>query len=41
MCRGSSSPGNTVTRDPVIRRELLLEEGQVYNSNLWERACSA
>jgi outer membrane protein insertion porin family len=28
--------GNTVTRDSVIRRELLLEEGQVYNSNLWE-----
>jgi outer membrane protein insertion porin family len=28
--------GNTVTRDRVIRRELLLEEGQVYNSNLWE-----
>src|SRR6202021_172515 len=28
--------GNTVTRDPVIRRELLLEEGQVYNSQLWE-----
>lgn len=28
--------GNTVTRDQVIRRELLLEEGQVYNSHLWE-----
>ncbi len=28
--------GNTVTRDFVIRRELLLEEGQVYNSHLWE-----
>lgn len=28
--------GNTVTRDRVIRRELLLEEGQVYNSQLWE-----
>ena len=28
--------GNTTTRDKVIRRELLLEEGQVYNSNLWE-----
>ena len=26
--------GNTVTRDKVIRRELLLEEGQVYNSQL-------
>ncbi|HWF66509.1 MAG TPA: outer membrane protein assembly factor BamA [Acidobacteriaceae bacterium] len=28
--------GNTTTRDTVIRRELLLEEGQVYNSQLWE-----
>ncbi|MBS1814201.1 MAG: outer membrane protein assembly factor BamA [Acidobacteria bacterium] len=28
--------GNTVTRDRVIRRELLLEEGQQYNNNLWE-----
>jgi len=28
--------GNTVTRDKVIRRELLLEEGQVYNSKLWD-----
>ena len=28
--------GNTLTRDRVIRRELLLQEGQVYNSQLWE-----
>jgi len=28
--------GNTITRDRVIRRELLVEEGQVYNSRLWE-----
>jgi len=28
--------GNTVTRDRVIRRELMLDEGQVYNSQLWE-----
>src|SRR5580698_7284832 len=28
--------GNTVTRDFVIRRELQLEEGSVYNSRLWE-----
>jgi len=28
--------GNTVTRDKVIRRELQLQEGQVYNSRLWE-----
>jgi len=30
--------GNTITRDKVIRRELLLEEGQVYNNNLWEES---
>lgn len=28
--------GNTVTRDRVIRRQLLLEEGQQYNNQLWE-----
>jgi outer membrane protein insertion porin family len=28
--------GNTTTRDKVIRREIALEEGQVYNSQLWE-----
>jgi outer membrane protein insertion porin family len=28
--------GNTITRDKVIRRELMLEEGQVYNNRLWE-----
>jgi len=28
--------GNRITRDKVIRRELMLEEGQVYNSQLWE-----
>ncbi|HEY6845014.1 MAG TPA: outer membrane protein assembly factor BamA [Terracidiphilus sp.] len=28
--------GNTITRDKVIRRELLLDEGSVYNSQLWE-----
>ncbi len=26
--------GNTITRDKVIRRELSIEEGQVYNSQL-------
>jgi len=26
--------GNTITRDKVIRREMLVEEGQVYNSRL-------
>jgi outer membrane protein insertion porin family len=28
--------GNTTTRDKVIRRELALEEGGVYNSRFWE-----
>ncbi|MFZ0804246.1 MAG: outer membrane protein assembly factor BamA [Terriglobales bacterium] len=28
--------GNTTTRDKVIRREILLEEGQIYSSQLWE-----
>jgi outer membrane protein insertion porin family len=28
--------GNTTTRDKVIRRELLLDEGQVFNDRLWE-----
>jgi outer membrane protein insertion porin family len=28
--------GNTVTRDRVIRRELLLDEGSVYDSQAWE-----
>jgi outer membrane protein insertion porin family len=28
--------GNTTTRDKVIRRELLIDEGQVFNNRLWE-----
>ena len=28
--------GNTTTRDKVIRRELALEEGGIYDSRLWE-----
>jgi outer membrane protein insertion porin family len=28
--------GNTTTRDKVIRRELLIDEGDVFNSRLWE-----
>jgi outer membrane protein insertion porin family len=28
--------GNTTTRDKVIRRELAIEEGNLYNSHLWE-----
>ena len=30
--------GNTITRDNVIRRELLVEEGQVYNQQLVDLA---
>ena len=28
--------GNTTTRDRVIRRELLIDEGDLFNSRLWE-----
>ncbi len=28
--------GNTTTRDKVIRREIALEEGNIYDSHLWE-----
>ncbi len=28
--------GNVTTRDKVIRRELLLDEGALYNNRLWE-----
>ena len=28
--------GNTTTRDKVIRRELLIDEGDIYNSQLWD-----
>ena len=28
--------GNTTTRDKVIRRELAVEEGQVYDKQLWD-----
>ena len=28
--------GNTTTRDKVIRRQLLLQEGSLFNSRLWE-----
>jgi len=28
--------GNTTTRDKVIRRELLIDEGQVFNNRYWE-----
>ncbi len=28
--------GNTTTRDRVIRREILLDEGDMYNTRLWD-----
>ena len=28
--------GNTTTRDKVIRRELLINEGDLFNNHLWE-----
>ena len=28
--------GNTTTRDRIIRREILIDEGDVYNSTLWD-----
>jgi outer membrane protein insertion porin family len=28
--------GNTTTRDKVIRREILIDEGDLFNSKMWE-----
>jgi outer membrane protein insertion porin family len=28
--------GNTTTRDKVIRRQLLIDEGQIFNNRMWE-----
>ena len=28
--------GNTTTRDKVIRRQLLVQEGQVFNQQYWD-----
>jgi len=28
--------GNTTTRDKIIRRQLLIDEGDVFNTHLWE-----
>ncbi len=28
--------GNTTTRDKVIRREMLIDEGDMFNTHLWE-----
>jgi outer membrane protein insertion porin family len=28
--------GNTTTRDKVIRREILIDEGDIFNNRLWE-----
>ncbi len=30
--------GNTTTRDKVIRREILLDEGDAYNSAMWDQS---
>ncbi len=30
--------GNTTTRDKIIRRQLLLDEGDIYNSQLWDQS---
>lgn len=30
--------GNTTTRDKVIRREMMLDEGDVYNTRMWENS---
>jgi outer membrane protein insertion porin family len=36
MVRRIEFSGNTTTRDKVIRREILIDEGQVFNNRLWE-----
>jgi len=28
--------GNVTTRDKIIRREILLDEGDIFNNRLWE-----
>ncbi len=28
--------GNSTTRDKVIRREMLIDEGQIFNNRMWE-----
>jgi outer membrane protein insertion porin family len=33
---GINFTGNTTTRDEVIRREIMVKEGQVFNSSLWD-----
>src|SRR5215471_9447697 len=33
-----SFAGNTTTRDRVIRREIMLDEGQLFNSTLWDKS---
>ena len=36
LCGRIEFRGNTTTRDKVIRREILLQEGQPYNEQLWK-----
>jgi outer membrane protein insertion porin family len=33
-----SFSGNTTTRDKVIRRELMVDETQVFNTSLWDKS---
>jgi outer membrane protein insertion porin family len=33
-----SFSGNTTTRDKVIRRELMVQESEVFNAAMWERS---
>ena len=35
-CAASIFIGNTTTRDKVIRREILLDEGDIYSGRLWD-----
>src|SRR5262249_17955217 len=35
---GIGVSGNTPTRDRVIRREIMLDEGQLFNSTLWDQS---
>lgn len=38
MVNRISFSGNTTTRDKVIRREVMLEEGRIFNSDAWDRS---
>lgn len=40
IVRRISFTGNTTTRDEVIRREVLVKEGEVFNASLWDLSLS-